>query len=235
MIRSLVITAGQEHGDAGWFGATGPVLPGGVSRQPRAGARTAIDLLTSKHDRQVAEGVRAVWERWGRQTLDLGVLLRSRGLVPAEDALTHPLERSGQAGAVRQVEAAAHAAVRESVTAAVRSHELVLYLLSGQALAALSLPLPVPDRVQQIVLTDDESLSLVPDEASLHAVVADGPTAARRWHVKAEQVRGFLFRRVCRQIEHHGPAVLEWVCFQPQELELLFYKRTRWRPQFPLW
>lgn len=222
MIRSLVITAGPaERGDAD----AGPV----------AQTRSAIDLLTSTHDRQIAEGARAVWKRWGRQTLDLGVLLPTRGLVLAEEALTHPGDAWGRGGEMSQVDAAAVSQARESVAAVVRSYELVLYLTSGHALAALGLPLPIPDRVQQIALTDEESLPLVPVEANLHAVVADGPVAARRWHVKAGHVRGFLFRRLCRQVEHHGPAVLEWVRLQPQELEQLFYKRTRWRPQFPLW
>jgi hypothetical protein len=65
--------------------------------------------------------------------------------------------------------------------------------------------------------------------------VADGPLAARRWHVKSDHVRGFLFGRVCRRIVLHGQVVLEWLVHHPEDVELLFYKRTTWRPQFALW
>jgi hypothetical protein len=89
--------------------------------------------------------------------------------------------------------------------------------------------------MQQIVLTGQDSLDLVPPAANLHPFVAAEAAAARRWHVKAPHVRGFLFRRLCNQVAHHGPIVLEWLYHHPEDTELLFYKTVRWRPQMPLW
>jgi hypothetical protein len=99
----------------------------------------------------------------------------------------------------------------------------------------LGLPLDLSDSVRQIVLTDQDSLLLVPPLPNYHSFVADGWVAARRWHVKAPQVRGFLFQRLCKRVAHHGPGVLEWLYQKPADTERLFYKRTRWRPQYRLW
>jgi hypothetical protein len=119
--------------------------------------------------------------------------------------------------------------------ALVARYDLVFYLLSDPLLAVLELPLAVPDAVRQIVLADKESLALLPDLPNLHGFVADGGAAAQRWHVKASHVRGFLFKRLCRQVAWHGPMVLEWLWSFPQDTERLFYKRVRWRPQLPMW
>ncbi len=222
MMRTLVITAlaaGAENG----------------ARRPWAAARRAIDLLTSRHDRLIVDGLDAVWERWGREILDLAVLSRVHGLVGTDEILVPAEEMWDQGEEAHPAGEPADAQIPEQVAALASAYELVLYLLSGPTLAALRLPLSVSDRVQQLVFTDEETLAWVPAANNLHAVVADGSRAAQRWHVKAGHVRGFLFRRLCSQIEQHGPVVLEWVRLQPLDVEQLFYKRTRWRPQFPLW
>jgi hypothetical protein len=129
----------------------------------------------------------------------------------------------------------AHLQIQERAAALVAAFDLVFYLLSGRYLAVLGLPLEVPDSVQQIVLTGQDSLALVPPVPNLHPFVAAEEAAARRWHVKSPHVRGFLFGRLCKQIVQHGPAVLEWLYHQPGDTEKLFYKRARWRPQWRLW
>jgi hypothetical protein len=108
-------------------------------------------------------------------------------------------------------------------------------LLSGRYLAVLDLPLAVPPTVQQIILTAKENLDLVPAQPNLQAIVAAGGAAAQRWHVKADHVRGFLFRRLCKQIVQHGPLVIEWLYEHPEDTDSLFYKWARWRPQRTLW
>jgi hypothetical protein len=219
MMRTLVITAGTAE-------------PGeGNAHQE---ARPAIDQLTGKHDRLVVASVRAVWARWGRETMDLAVLYGTRGLVGGGEVLEPGVATWDPSGAAGPA-GAALPPIPEQATALAQAYELVLFLLSGDALAAIGLPLAVPERVQRVVLTDGESLAWVPVARNLWSVLADGPTAARRWHVKAGHVRGFLFRRLCRQVVQHGPGVLEWLHHQPGDLEQLFYKRARWRPQFPLW
>ena len=221
-MRTLVITAlaaGLGNGEG----------------QAWAGPRPAIDLLTSRHGRLIVAGADAVWHRWGRDILHLAILSREHGLVGADELVVPAGEPWDQEAKASPVDRVPDARLKDRVAALVGSYELVLYLLSGPVLAELRLPLPVPDRVQQLVFTDVETLPWVPTTDNLRAVIADGPTAAQRWHVKAGHVRGFLFRRLCGQIQQHGPVVLEWIRLQPQDVEQLFYKRTRWRPQFPLW
>ena len=195
----------------------------------------AIEMYTGTHHQLVVAGVRAVWERWGRNVLDLTILSGGYGLLPADqviipyDVTFDQFEDAEYAAWVARLE------IPERAAALVQQYDLVFYLLSGRYLAALDLPLHVPDSVQQIVLTSQESLDQVPPAANLHPVVAAEGVAARRWHVKAPHVRGFLFGRLCSQVVRHGPAVLEWLRDCPQETELLFYKRARWRPQLTLW
>ena len=103
---------------------------------------------------------------------------------------------------------------------------------------AYSVTPPIPQELPAnllIVLTDQESLDQVPQTANLHPILAAGGAAARRWHVKAPHVRGFLFGRLCDQVVRHGPAVLAWLRRNPRDTEQLFYKRARWRPQLALW
>ena len=121
------------------------------------------------------------------------------------------------------------------VEALVAEFDLVFFLLSEPLLSVLRLPLDVPDRLQQIFLTSQDSLGLVPQIPRVQSIIAGGPVAARRWHVKTDRVRGFLFGRLCGQIVEHGPVLLEWLHRRPQDTESLFYKRARWRPQWPLW
>lgn len=195
----------------------------------------AIAMYAGTHHRLVVESVRATWEHWGRQVLDLTILSGGYGLLHAAEVII-PYEVT-----LNEFEGTEFWAwverlrIAEKAPDLVRSYDLVFYLLSGRYLLALDLPLDVPDSVQQIVLTDQDSLDLVPLAPNIHPFVAHGPVAARRWHVKAPHVRGFLFGRLCNQIVHHGPGVLEWLYHRPQDTERLFYKRTRWRPQFPLW
>ncbi len=194
----------------------------------------AIDMYTGTHYRFVVEGIRDVWEQWGRETLDLAILSGGYGLLHDQDRIIpydvtfDEFDEAELAGWVARLEIPARVAALSS------QYDLVFYLLSGRYLQVLDLPLEVPDSVQQIALTDQESLPLVREAPNLHAVVADGNVAARRWHVKAPHVRGFLFRRLCKQIVQHGPVVLEWLHHHPEDTERLFYKRARWRPQWPL-
>jgi hypothetical protein len=194
----------------------------------------AMAMYTGSHHRMVMDGLWSVWERWGRGLLDLAILSAGYGLIPAEEMIV-PYEAAfaGELPILR--EWSARQGIGERAAALVRSYDLTLFLLSGPALAALRLPLDVPASAQQIVLTDAASLASVPAAPNLHAIVAAQERAARRWHVKAPQVCGFLFRRLCEQIVRHGPAVLEWLHDQPQDLDRLFYKRARWRPQLRLW
>ena len=195
----------------------------------------AAEMYIGRHHRSVMEGVRAVWQQWGNQVLDLAILSGGYGVLRADEMII-PYDVTfdqfaGEAlsdwGAMLQVPTKASALVRE--------YDLVFLLLSGSYLAVLDLPLDLPDSVHQIVLTGQDSLELVPSKPNVHPFVAAGAAAARRWHVKAPHVRGFLFRRLCAQVVQHGPGLLEWLYHHPEDTELLFYKRARWRPQMPLW
>lgn len=198
-------------------------------------AYPAAEMYTGTHHRLVMEGVQAIWNRWGPEVLDLAVLSGGYGLLSADEVIIPydvPLDQFDQqelAGWVARLQ------IPERAQTLVHQYDLVFYLLSGRYLSVLGLPLDVPDRVEQIVLTAKDSLDLLPAVSNLHPFVADGPIAARRWHVKAPHVRGFLFSRLCGQVKHHGPVVLEWLYHQPGDTELLFYKTTRWRPQMSLW
>jgi hypothetical protein len=192
-------------------------------------------MYTSAHHQLVMAGVEAVWEHCGRQVLDLAILSGGYGLLRAEqtiipyDVSFDEFEEAELAEWVRRLQ------VRQRATDLVSDYDLIFLLLSGRYLAVLGLPLAVPDSVQQIVLTSSKSLAWVPPADNLFAVVAHGSAAARRWHVKADRVRGFLFQRLCSQVARLGPAILEWLYLHPGDTERLFYKRTRWRPQLPLW
>ena len=193
------------------------------------------ETCTGAHHRLVMDGVQAVWDRWGREVLDWAILSGSHGLLHAyevvmpSDSAMDPFEPAGLAGREASLR------ISEQATALVRDYDLTFYLLSERHLAVLGLPLEVPEAVQQIVLADQESLALVPSLPNMHPFLADGGVAARRWHVKTPQVRGFLFKRLCSQVVYHGPAILAWLYQQPGDTERLFYKRARWRPQWRLW
>lgn len=200
-----------------------------------AHALPAADMYTGTHHRLVMEGVQAVWEAYGMQVLDLCILSGGYGLLHAEETIIPydiSLDEFDEAGLTGWV---AQLGIPERAATVVAEYDLVFYLLDGRYLAALHLPLEGTDTAQQIVLTDEESLALVPHKPNHKAIVAAGSTAARRWHVKAPHVRGFLFKRMCHQIVQHGPELLEWLLLRPGDTEKLFYKRARWRPQLALW
>jgi hypothetical protein len=167
--------------------------------------------------------------------MELACLISGYGLVRVEAYIDPP----GVALEERDRRAAADGGVvlnvREQAATMLGGYDLVFLLLDGLHLAALGLPLNVLGEVQQIILTDKDSLDLVPSQPNVSAVVASGSAAARRWHVKAPYVRGFLFQRLCRQVAFHGRVVLEWLYHQPGDTERLFYKQVRWRPQWRLW
>lgn len=200
-----------------------------------AHALPAADMYTGTHHRLVMEGVQAVWETCGQDVLDLCILSGGYGLLHAEETIIpydvslDEFDETGLADWLAQLR------ISEQAAAVVGEYDLAFHLLDGRYLAALHLPLEDADAVQQIIMTDEESLALVPSEPNLHPFVAAGGTAARRWHVKAPHVRGFLFKRLCNQTVQHGPAVLEWLFHNPRDTESLFYRRARWRPQFALW
>ena len=203
--------------------------------QLAAYARPVPEMYASPHHSLVVEGVQAVWDRWGQEMLDVAILSAGLGLLDAERSIIPYDVRSDGLPEGELAELAPHIPLAEQAQALVAQYDLVFYLLSGQFLAMLELPLGVPDHVQQIALTDRQSLALLPTLPNLHGLVADGSAAAQRWHVKTSHVRGFLFRRLCRQIAWHGPIVLEWLRAFPQDTEKLFYKQVRWRPQLPMW
>jgi hypothetical protein len=195
----------------------------------------AIAMYTGTHHRLVVKGVQAVWDHWGEGVLHLAVLSGGYGFLDAWEAIIPydvTFDQFDEAGLAEWV---AKLEIWERATTLARQYDLVFYLLSGRYLTALGLPLDLPPSVQQIVLTDQDSLDLVPPAPNLYPLVAAGPVAARRWHVKSDHVRGFLFGRLCRQIVEHGQVVLEWLVRHPEDTELLFYKRSPWRPQFALW
>jgi hypothetical protein len=200
-----------------------------------ASAWPAIEMYTGTHHRLVVAGVRVVWERWGRHVLDLAILSGGYGLLSADQVIIPYDVTFDQFEAAEFADWVARLEIPQRTAELVQQYDLVFYLLSGRYLAALDMPLDVPDSVQQIALTDQESLDQVPQTANLHPIVAAESVAARRWHVKAPHVRGFLFGRLCDQVVRHGPAVLEWLRRNPQDTEQLFYKRARWRPQLALW
>jgi hypothetical protein len=249
-MRTLVITpcSEEKHGELPTPGGAtelagnvpDPGQPSQVVEYPLetrllAYARPAAEMFTNEHHRLVMEGVRSVWDRWGRWVLDLAILSGGYGLLQADEVIV-PYDLSFDeldTGALQDL--VAYLKVPERAASLVRAYDLVFYLLSGRYLSVLGLPLHLPDSVQQIVLTAQDSLALVPVLPNLHPVVADGPVAARRWHVKAPYVRGFLFGRLCKQVVRHGPAVLEWLYHRPDDTDPLLYKRACWRPQWDLW
>lgn len=195
----------------------------------------AAEMYTGKHHRLVMEGVQAVWQQWGHQTLDLAILSGGYGVLHADEMIIPYDVTFDQFAGEALSDWGAMLQVPTKAAALVRQYDLVFLLLSGSYLAVLDLPLDVPDSVQQIVLTGQDSMELMPPKPNLHPFVAAGSVAARRWHVKAPHVRGFLFGRLCAQVVQHGPGLLEWLYHHPQDTELLFYKRARWRPQMSLW
>jgi hypothetical protein len=195
----------------------------------------AAEMYTGKHHRLVMEGVQAVWQRWGHQILDLAILSGGYGVLRADEMIIPYDVTFDQFAGEALSDWGAMLQVPTKATALARQYDLVFLLLSGSYLAVLELPLDVPDSAQQIVLTEQDSMELMPTQPNLHPFVAAGTVAARRWHVKAPHVRGFLFRRLCAQVVQHGPGLLEWLYHHPQDTELLFYKRARWRPQMSLW
>jgi hypothetical protein len=195
----------------------------------------AAEMYTGKHHRLVMEGMQAVWQQWGHQTLDLAILSGGYGLLHADEMIIPYDVTFDQFAGEALSDWGAMLQVPTKAAALVRQYDLVFLLLSGSYLAVLDLPLDVPDSVQQIVLTGQDSMELVPSKPNLHPFVAAGSVAARRWHVKAPHVRGFLFGRLCAQVVQHGPGLLEWLYHHPEDTELLFYKRARWRPQMSLW
>jgi hypothetical protein len=198
-------------------------------------AAPAAEMYTGTHHRLVMEGVRAVWERWGKQVLEVMILSGGYGLLRAEEVIVPYDVSLKEFDEASLPEWAARLRIPEEVASCVSDFDLVFYLLHGRYLSVLDLPLDVPDSVQQIVLTTEDDLASLPPGTRLHPVVAAGGTAARRWHVKAPRVRGFLFGRLCRQVLQHGPVVLEWLRDHPEDTERLFYKRARWRPQLAFW
>ena len=200
-----------------------------------AHALPAADMYTGTHHRLVMEGVQAVWETCGEDVMDVCILSGGYGLLRAQETVIPydvSLDEFDETGLANWL-APLH--IPERAADVVGEYDLAFHLLGGRYLAALRLPLEDTSAVQQIVLTDEESLALVPSQPNLCPVVAAGGTAARRWHVKAPHVRGYLFKRLCHQTVQHGPAVLEWLFQNPGDTEKLFYKRARWRPQLTLW
>lgn len=240
-MRTLIITpcSAKKRGDVP-YPATAADLADPERRQQAearlaAFASPAVEMYTGTHHRLVMEGVRAVRQRWGPETLDVAIVSGGYGLLPAAqvivpyDVTFDEFEQEELASWVASLR------IPERAAALVRQYDLVFYLLSGSYLAVLDLPLEVPESVQQIVLTGQESLDLVPAAPNLHPFVAAEGIAARRWHVKAPHVRGFLFSRLCGQVVRYGPIVLEWLYHHPEDTELFFYKRVHWSPQLSLW
>jgi hypothetical protein len=240
-MRTLVITpcSARKRGDVSKPATAADLAEPERKEQAEARlaafAHPAVEMYTGTHHRLVMEGVQAVWQHCGREILDVAILSAGYGLLVADrriipyDVTFDQFDKEELAEWVDRLE------LPERAAELVRQYDLVFYLLSGSYLAVLNLPLDVPDSVQQIVLTGQDSLVLVPSAPNLHPIVASEAVAARRWHVKAPHVRGFLFGRLCGQIVQHGPIVLEWLVHHPQDTELLFYKRSPWRPQPSLW
>lgn len=240
MMRTVVITAGsvekrdQVPEPARAEDLADPYLRRRVEERLAPFACPAAAMYASAHHRQVVAGVAAIHDRWGPQMVRLAILSPGYGLLGAEEVIVPYEATFDDLDAAGLAQWAARLRIHERVTNLVREADLVFYLLRGRALSVLGLPLDVPAAVQQIVLTDEDSLAEIPRLPNLWSFVAAECTAARRWHVKAPQVNGFLFGRLCEQVVRHGPAVLEWLYRQPQDVDLLFYKRARWRPQYPL-
>jgi hypothetical protein len=197
--------------------------------------RPAIEMYTGTHYRLVREGLQQVWDKWGRACLDMAILSAGYGLLQPDQEIIPYDVSFDELDAATFTQWVAELRVPEKAAQLVGEADLAIFLLDGRYLTALNLPLDLPTAVPQIVLTDQESLHLLPAAPNIYTVVAHGPIAARRWHVKSSHVRGFLFGRLCSQIASHGPVVLEWLAERPQDMERLFYKRTRWRPQYRLW
>lgn len=212
-----------------------PVRKREIESRLAAFASPAMYMYTGTHHQLVMEGMNAVWERWGRHVMELSILSGGYGLLRGDDMVIPYDVSLNEFEGAELADWIARLQIPEKTSSRVREYDLVYYLLSRRYLSSLGLPLDIPESVQQVVLTAHEDLPSLPAAPNLHPLVADGPVAARRWHVKAPHVRGFLFGRLCGQIARFGPAVLEWLYRYPEHTERLFYKRARWRPQYPLW
>jgi hypothetical protein len=248
MIRTLVITPCSAKKRSDCLGSDErvpePALAADLAdpeRRQQASARLAdhalpaAEMYAGTHHRLVMEGVEAVWQRWGREVLDLAILSGGYGILRADEPIIPYDVTFDQFEGDALADWGARLQVPAKAAALAGQYDLVFLLLDGSYLAVLSLPLDVPDSVQQLILTDQDSLDLVPARANVYPLVAAEAVAARRWHVKAPHVRGFLFRRICAQVVQHGPGLLEWLYQHPEDTELLFYKSPPWRPQLAFW
>ena len=240
-MRTLVITSFmvEKRGDVPHPASAGELADPERRQQAKARltafARPAEEMYTGPHHRLVMKGVHAVWQRWGREALDLAILSVGYGLVDAAEEILPCDADFDDLDEKDLSDWAARLCIRDRAAGLLGEYGLVFYLLDRRYLAVLGLPLDVPQGVQQIVLTGQDGLALVPSAPNLHPIVAAENIAAQRWHVKAPHVCGFLFGRLCNQVAANGPAVLEWLYHHPGDTELLFYKRARWRPQLSLW
>lgn len=240
-MRTLVLTpcSAKKQGDVAHPARAAELADPQLRQEAEARLATyacpAAEMYTGRHHRLVMEGVQRVWQRWGVETLDVAILSGGYGLLRADEVIIPYDVTFDEFDQTTLADWAARLEIPERTAAAARKYDLVFLLLSGRYLSVLDLPLDVPDSVQQIVLTAQDSLHLVPPAPNVQSFVADGSVAAQRWHVKASYVRGFLFGRLCRQVVRHGPVALQWLYHESHDTELMFYKRTRWRPQMPLW
>ena len=241
MIRTLVLTPCSAKKKSQ---VPEPALAadlGNPERREQAKARLAehslpaAEMYTGRHHRLVMESVRAVWQQWGSDVLDLAILSGGYGVLRADEPVIPYDVTFDQFAGEALSDWGTMLEVPSKAAQLAGEYDLVFLLLSGSYLAVLDLPLDVPEAVQQIVFTGKDSMALVPTRPNVHPFVAAGSVAARRWHVKAPHVRGFLFGRLCAQVVQHGPGLLEWLYHHPEDTEQLFYKRARWRPQMALW
>ncbi len=176
----------------------------------------AADMYKGRGHILLMDGLRSVREhnQSGKTTIDLHIISTGFGLINERKDIVPYNVPNGESdilcGSGREK-------LNANIKKLVKNYDLVFFLLGGKYVKALQLPIQGTDLVTQIFLLGktDRKMIIELELPNYHCILA-GEILRKQLHTTYNDMKGLVFKRLCKKIYNNGIQVFEDIKNDPQ-------------------
>lgn len=177
----------------------------------------AAEMYTGPQHQCLMAGLKEIREVHGPTVVDLHIVSAGYGLLCEDNVIVPYNVTFGKRREIRGL--SDNLQIHECVETLIAGYDLVFFLLGEKYVRALQLPFVVPDTVTQIFLAAPSWKSVFSDFLpDIHVVCAGTDLAKQLDGATNYNLKGFVFKQLCRVVLREGLQVFEKVRQAPQEI-----------------
>jgi len=159
----------------------------------------AVEMYTGRQHQYLFEGIKALRNIYGVDSIDLKILSAGYGILDEKDEIVPYNVSFSNMGAEDINEWANHLQISKKIEVFLDNYDLVFFLLGEKYLRALSLPFKANQNTRIIFLTTWSCSRLIPDLPN-YWVIGTSSSDATSFGSALVSLKGYLFKLLCLEM-----------------------------------